>query len=86
MDNNIDVSWSKEQEIQHRAEAVSFRIMSVVEKECDKRGLTKKELARKIGTSPSYITQLYRGSKQVNTSFMGKIEVAFGVQFFIEIH
>lgn len=84
--DKIDVPWSLEEEIEHRAQMASYRIMSAVEKECDKRGFSKKELAAKIGTSPSYITQLYRGTKQVNMAFIGKAEVALGIEFHITTH
>ena len=79
----IHAQWSLEEEIKHRAQMVSYRILSVIEKRCAVMGLSKKELAEKIGTSPSYITQLYRGTKQVNMTFMGKVEVALGISFTI---
>ena len=82
--DKLNGQWSKKQEIEHRTQMISYRILSEIEKVLERRGLTKKELAQKIGTSASYITQLYRGNKLVNMHFMGKCEEALGISFEIK--
>jgi plasmid maintenance system antidote protein VapI len=72
---------SKEERLEHRAQMISYRILSEVEKICDEKGIKKKELAKMVDTSASYITQLFRGDKQVNTSIMAKLEEALEMMF-----
>ncbi len=66
------------------AQHISFKILSEVEKVCEERKLKKKDLALKIGTSKSYITQLFRGNKSINTQAMAKFEEALDMTFQIE--
>ncbi len=68
----------------HNAQMISYKILSEVEKVCEERKLNKKDLALKIGTSKSYITQLFRGSKSVNTQIMAKFEDVLDITFQIE--
>ena len=70
-----------EEELDHKAKMIMFRILSEVEKLAESRNMTHKDLAREIGTSASYITQLYRGNKLLNLSTIAKFEKAFGVTF-----
>lgn len=65
--------------LEHKSALISFRVLSEVEKAMDNRKMTKKELAEKCGTSASYITQLFRGSRYVNVSIMAKFELALGI-------
>ena len=46
--------------------------------------MTRKELAQKIGTSASFLTQLYRGSKLLNLTTIAKLEKALGITFTIK--
>ncbi len=61
-----------------------FRFLSEVEKITEERGITRKELAKMIGTSPSFITQLYRGTKIVNLATLAKLQKALNFRFRIE--
>ena len=67
---------SEEEKIQHRAQMISYRILSEVEKICEEQNIIMKDLAKMVNTSASYITQLFRGNKQVNTAFMARFEEA----------
>lgn len=73
-----------EEELDHRDKMFMFRILSEVEKLSESRRMTRKDLAKEIGTSASYITQLYRGNKLLNLSTIAKFEKAFGVTFTIK--
>src|SRR5690348_15788748 len=72
---------SKEDELQHKAQMLSYRFLSEVEKQCDKRKISRAELAEMVGTSRSYITQLFRGSKRVNMDVLAKFEDVLGITF-----
>jgi len=72
---------TKEEELEHKAQMISYRFLSEVEKECDKRKISRAELAEMVGTSRSYITQLFRGSKRVNMDVLAKFEDVLGITF-----
>jgi transcriptional regulator with XRE-family HTH domain len=71
----------KEEKIEHRAQMISYRILSEIEKICEERDIKMKDLAKMIDTSASYVTQLFRGYKQVNTALMAKFEEAADMVF-----
>lgn len=75
---------SDKEKVEHNAEMISFRILSEVEKICEEKQINKTELAKRINTSKSYVTQLFRGSKQVNTFLMGKLEEVLDISFEIK--
>lgn len=62
-------------------EMLMYRFLSEVEKICDEKEISKKELAAKIGTSASYITQLFRGTKTVNLETLAKFQHALGFKY-----
>jgi hypothetical protein len=72
---------NKQEKLEHRAQMISYRILSEVEKLCEEQNIKMKDLAAMVDTSASYITQLFRGNKQVNTAFMAKCEEAFEMLF-----
>lgn len=88
--DNIDVNpefdhlfsfENKDVELQYKADAISLRILSEVEKICGKRNIKKAALASSVGTSKSYITQLFSGAKQVNMMIMAKFEDVLNITF-----
>jgi transcriptional regulator with XRE-family HTH domain len=72
---------SKDEKIGHNAQMISYRILSEVEKICESKRIKKKDLADMVGTSRSYITQLFRGTKQVNMDIMARFEDALDISF-----
>jgi transcriptional regulator with XRE-family HTH domain len=75
-DENVDIPFL--------AEMVMYRFLSEVERLTEERKMTRKELAQQIGTSASYITQLYRGNKLLNLTTIAKFEKALGITFTIK--
>ena len=75
---------NKKEKDEYNAQMISYRILSEVERVCEERKLKKKDLAEKIGTSKSYITQLFRGNKSINTTVMAKFEDALEITFSIK--
>ena len=63
---------------------ISFRYLSEVERLMGERGLTKRDLAKAIGTSASYITQLFRGDRLLNFGMLARLEAALDVAFVVE--
>lgn len=70
-----------EEQIEHRALMLSYIFLSEVEKTSARKGWTRKKLAAEIGTSPSYLTQLFRGDRLLNFKTIAKIEQALGIRF-----
>jgi transcriptional regulator with XRE-family HTH domain len=76
---------SKEEKIEHDAQMISYRVLSEIEKICDEKNIKKKDLAQMVGTSKSYITQLFNGTKSINTNILAKFENALDVTLDIRL-
>lgn len=66
------------------AQMLSFRYLSEIERLMDAYGMTKRRLAELVGTSPSYITQLFRGDRLLNFDMLARFEEALSVKFTVE--
>jgi transcriptional regulator with XRE-family HTH domain len=75
---------SKKESLNRDAFILMNRFLSEIQKLADKKGLKRKELAALIGTSPSYLTQLFRGDKMANMETLAKFQQALDVKFNIE--
>jgi ribosome-binding protein aMBF1 (putative translation factor) len=70
-----------EEKIKDEARLIMARFLSEVETNYKKKGWRRKDLAKKIGTSPSYITQLFRGTKLINLEMIAKMQDALNIKF-----
>jgi len=70
--------------IDHKAHMIMFRCLSEIEK-ITGGNLSKKELSNLVETSPSYITQLFRGDKLLNLLMLAKFELALDSEFDITL-
>lgn len=68
---------TKKDEIEHEAKMLMFKFLSSFEELFPSKQVKKTELASKIGTSPSFITQLYRGNKLVSLTTLAKLQDAY---------
>lgn len=78
------ISSVGKKQIEHEARMIMYRVLSEVERLSDERNLNRKKLASLIGTSASYITQLFRGSKLLNLETIAKFQQVFGITFEIK--
>ncbi len=76
---------TKAEKLENRASLLSLIFMSWIDNEMEKQNMSKKELALKVGTSASYITQLFLGDKKPNWNILAKMEDALGIEFSINI-
>jgi transcriptional regulator with XRE-family HTH domain len=76
---------NEEEKLEHDAQMISYRILSEIEKMCDEKKIKKKDLAQMTGTSKSYITQLFNGTKSINTNILAKFEHALEVTIEIKL-
>lgn len=72
---------SPEEKVDHRAHMLSFLFLSEADKAMESKGWTRKQLAKEIGTSASYLTQLFRGDRLLNLKTVAKIEMALSLEF-----
>ncbi len=63
------------------AHSIAFNFLSEVETLMDEQGLTRRALAEAVGTSPSYITQLFRGDRILNLLMAARMQRVLGVLF-----
>jgi transcriptional regulator with XRE-family HTH domain len=70
------------EEDRHNATMIMFKFLSGIE-DVSKDKLSRKKLAELIGTSPSYITQLFRGDKLLNLLTIAKFERVLNIEFVI---
>lgn len=75
----------QDEKLEHDAQMISYRILSEIEKMCDEKKIRKKDLAQMTGTSKSYITQLFNGTKAINASILAKFENALNVTLEIKL-
>ncbi len=76
---------STEDKVELETLVLSAKFLSEIERIRQEQGILKKELAEMIGTSPSHITQLFRGDKTINLKTIAKLQIALGVSFDIKI-
>jgi ribosome-binding protein aMBF1 (putative translation factor) len=73
------VHQTKEDQYRRRSMVIMMEYFNELERITG--GMTKKLLAERLGTSASYITQLYNGDKIFNLEMIARIEDAFGISF-----
>ena len=72
----------EKEELDHEAHMIMFRFLSEVEEyHSGGKNIKRIELASKLGVSPSYITQLFKGAKLLNFTMLAKIQKAFNITF-----
>jgi transcriptional regulator with XRE-family HTH domain len=74
----------QEQDIDHEAKMIMYRFLSEVERVSEDMHLNRKEIAARIGTSASYITQLFRGNKLINMHTIAKFQELLNIKFEIK--
>jgi len=69
------------EKLEFEASKIHLDFIEELSKMMEEQRMTKSELAEKIGTSKSYITQLFSGDKMVNLVFIAKIQRVFKINF-----
>lgn len=68
-------------DIEYETRMLTYRFLNIIDEIMEDENISKKELAEKIGTSASYITQLFRGSKILNMPTLAKFQNALNFQY-----
>jgi ribosome-binding protein aMBF1 (putative translation factor) len=78
---SLRLSKTEEDLTEEEAFILMAGFLSEIERISKSKGLNRKELALKINTSPSYLTQVFRGDKPLNFLTLAKIKRALNIQF-----
>lgn len=70
-----------QEQIDFDAQMLTFQFLSRVDAAMADQGMSKKHLASSIGTSPAFITQLFRGDRKPNWSILAKMQKELGLKF-----
>lgn len=68
------------------ARVMTAGILNEIKEISDSKNITRKSLAELIGTSASYLTQLYRGNKLLNFITLAKLKKALDIEIEIRVH
>ena len=69
-----------------QAERISVDFLAQVHTRMQALGLSNTELAQRMGTSPAYITRLFRGSANLSVETMVKLARAVDSTLRVELH
>lgn len=83
---NLFKDLTEEESIEIKASILALQFLVLVDEKMKEKGLTKKELADQIGTSVSYLTQLFRGDRKPSWEILTKISLALGLEFKVTLN
>lgn len=76
---------SEEDELEHDAQMLMYKFLEELEANYGPgKKIKKKDLAKAINKSPSFISQLYSGEKLLSLNLIAKIQKAFNLTFEIK--
>lgn len=76
---------SDEEKLQFEAEMLHLNTMSLIEKLMKNHNMNKKDLAKKLNISQSFITQLFTADKFINYKLLAKLQRIFNINFTIDV-
>lgn len=74
-------SLSEADHLEIEAGVLALKFISILDEAIEDRGISRKELAEQIGTSPSFVTQVFRGNRKPNWEFLAKAQSALKLRF-----
>ncbi|TVR42498.1 MAG: XRE family transcriptional regulator [Cryomorphaceae bacterium] len=72
---------SAEEKTEHNAGILAMKFLGLVDAEMEARHISKKELSQKVGTSASFITQLFMGDRKPSWNMLARMQDALGLEF-----
>ena len=72
---------SPNERIEHDAQILIFRILGRIDQAMKDQNISKKKLAKNVGTSASFINQLFRGDRRLNWSMLAKMSQVLNLKF-----
>ena len=74
-------NMSREDLISSKADVLALQFLEIVDQKMEQENISKKELAQKVETSASFITQLFRGARKPNRKVLAKMSLELGIEF-----
>lgn len=88
MTDSIKKEWdnlfnenSYEERVASLADVLALQFLGLIDRKMELENISKKELAEKIGTSASFVTQLFRGDKKPSWNILAKMSIVLGLDF-----
>jgi DNA-binding XRE family transcriptional regulator len=92
MENTFQNQWTnlfeemtEEESLEIKARVLAIQFLGLVDQKMKETGKTKKELAEQIGTSVSYLTQLFIGDRKPSWEILAKMSLALGLEFKVSV-
>lgn len=82
---NLLKNMTDEESIEIKASVLALQFLGLVDEKMKDAGMNKKELAGQIGTSVSYLTQLFRGNRKPSWVILAKISLVLGLEFKVSV-
>jgi ribosome-binding protein aMBF1 (putative translation factor) len=76
-------SFSDAERLEQEGRMIGFAFLSEVEHELDRRGKSRKDLAKAMGVSGSFLTQLFTGDKPLSDKHKAMFQRALGIRFVV---
>jgi ribosome-binding protein aMBF1 (putative translation factor) len=76
-------SFSDKERLEQEGRMIGFAFLSEVEHAMDARPMTRKDLAKEMGISGSFLTQLFTGEKPLSDKHKAMFQRALGIRFVI---
>ncbi len=61
-------------------EGLLWDVTEAIARAMDRRGITRAELARRLGTTPANVTQLLRGRRNMTLKSLARVAAALGME------
>jgi len=81
-DFSQDIEWAR-QHPEYWSERLKLDVASQVASQLDRLGLSQAELARRMGTSPAFVTKILRGYHNWTLETLAKAGVVLGMQWLV---
>jgi len=78
---DVLMSMTAEEQIEHDASMLAFQFLGRIDHAMHEQKISKKELASKVGTSASFITQLFRGDRKPSWNILAKMQMELALEF-----
>lgn len=75
------LAMSPNEKIEHDAQILIFQFLGRIDQAMKDQNISKKKLAQNVGTSASFITQLFRGDRKPNWSMLAKMSQVLNLEF-----
>ena len=71
----------KSEKVEFDAGLLAMRFLGLADAEMARQKISKKELAASVGTSASFITQMFRGDRKPSWTMLAKMQDALDLKF-----